>query len=79
MEPRLKKAQIPQPGPAPKVPAGRQRDSIGVTVAKAASRSMATIAAREAAKAVFGKGRAASIGASVGGAVLRGVLGSILR
>ena len=79
VEPRLKKAQIPQPGPAPKVPAGRQRDSIGVTVAKAASRSMATIAAREAAKAVFGKGRAASIGASVGGAVLRGVLGSILR
>jgi hypothetical protein len=63
----------------PRTPAGRQRDSIGVTVAKAASRSVATIAAREAAKAVFGKGKAASIGASVGGAVLRGVLGSILR
>ncbi|TAJ40822.1 MAG: DUF853 family protein [Reyranella sp.] len=79
VEPRLKKAQSPAPPPAPKAPAGRQRDSIGVTVAKAASRSMATIAAREAAKAVFGKGKAASIGASVGGAVLRGVLGSILR
>ncbi|NQW51622.1 MAG: DUF853 family protein [Rhodospirillales bacterium] len=82
LEPRLKKAQ-PQPQPptpAPKkVPAGRQRDSVGITVAKAAGRSMATIAAREAAKAVFGKGKAASIGASVGGAVLRGVLGSILR
>ncbi|WP_439613007.1 helicase HerA-like domain-containing protein [Reyranella sp.] len=81
-EPRLKKAQ-PQPqAPTPeskKVPAGRQRDSVGITVAKAASRSMATIAAREAAKAVFGRGKAASIGASVGGAVLRGVLGSILR
>ncbi|MDO8975769.1 helicase HerA-like domain-containing protein [Reyranella sp.] len=81
-EPRLKKAQ-PQPQPptpAPKkVPAGRQRDSVGITVAKAAGRSMATIAAREAAKAVFGRGKAASIGASVGGAVLRGVLGSILR
>jgi hypothetical protein len=35
--------------------------------------------AREAAKAVFGKGKAASIGASVGGAVLRGVLGSLLK
>jgi DNA helicase HerA-like ATPase len=80
IEPRLKKAQSPSPAPTtPKVPAGRQRDSIGVTVAKAASRSMATIAAREAAKAVFGKGKAGSIGASVGGAVLRGVLGSILR
>jgi len=81
-QPRLKTAQ-PQPQPptpAPrKAPAGRQRDSVGITVAKAASRSMATIAAREAAKAVFGKGTAASIGASVGGAVLRGVLGSILR
>ena len=81
-QPRLKTAQ-PQPQaptPAPKkAPAGRQRDSVGVTVAKAAGRSMATIAAREAAKAVFGKGKAASIGASVGGAVLRGVLGSILR
>jgi hypothetical protein len=81
-EPRLKKAQ-PQPQPPTpepkKVPAGRQRDSVGITVAKAASRSMATIAAREAAKAVFGRGKAASIGASVGGAVLRGVLGSILR
>ena len=42
-----------------------------MTVAKAASRSMATIAAREAAKAVFGRGKAASIGATVGGAVLR--------
>ncbi len=78
-EPRLKKAQPPAPAPTPKAPVGRQRDSIGVTVAKAAGRSMATIAAREAAKAVFGKGKAASIGASVGGAVLRGVLGSILR
>ena len=81
-QPRLKTAQ-PQPQaptPAPKkAPAGRQRDSVGITVAKAAGRSMATIAAREAAKAVFGKGKAASIGASVGGAVLRGVLGSILR
>jgi len=81
-EPRLKKAQQQAPAAEPKqpkAPAGRQRDSIGVTVAKAAGRSMATIAAREAAKAVFGKGKAASIGASVGGAVLRGVLGSILR
>jgi hypothetical protein len=79
-EPRLKKAQPQPPTPEPKkVPAGRQRDSVGITVAKAAGRSMATIAAREAAKAVFGRGKAASIGASVGGAVLRGVLGSILR
>ncbi|MDP2332266.1 MAG: DUF853 family protein [Reyranella sp.] len=78
-EPRLKKAQSPSSAPAPRPPAGRQRDSIGVTVAKAASRSMATIAAREAAKAIFGRGKAGSIGASVGGAVLRGVLGSILR
>ncbi len=81
-EPRLKTAQ-PQPQvPAPepkKAPVGRQRDSVGITVAKAAGRSMATIAAREAAKAMFGKGKAGSIGASVGGAVLRGVLGSILR
>ncbi len=81
-EPRLKKAQ-PQPQPPTpepkKVPAGRQRDSVGITVAKAAGRSMATIAAREAAKAVFGKGKAGSIGATIGGAVLRGVLGSILR
>ncbi len=81
-EPRLRTSQ-PQPQaptPSPKAPpAGRQRDSVGVTVAKAAGRSAATIVAREAAKAVFGKGKAASIGASVGGAVLRGVLGSILR
>ena len=78
----MKKAQ-PQPQPPTpepkKVPAGRQRDSIGITVAKAAGRSMATVAAREAAKAVFGKGKAGSIGATIGGAVLRGVLGSILR
>ena len=81
-EPRLKTAQ-PQPqAPTPeprKAPVGRQRDSVGVTVAKAAGRSMATIAAREAAKAMFGKGKAGTIGASIGGAVLRGVLGSILR
>ena len=78
----------PQPAPTPsprrgssvpRTPAGRQRDSVGVAVAKAAGRSMATIAAREAAKAVFGRGKAARIGGSVGGAVLRGVLGSILR
>jgi DNA helicase HerA-like ATPase len=81
-EPRLKTAQPkPQPPAAePKQPStGRQRDSVGITVAKAAGRSMATVAAREAAKAVFGKGKAASIGATVGGAILRGVLGSILR
>src|SRR3990167_9071244 len=78
-EPRLKKAQSPSSVPAPRPSAGRQRDSIGVTAAKAAGRSLATIAARPAAKAVFGRGKAASIGASVGGAVLRGVLGSILR
>ncbi len=64
---------------APRRPVGRPRDSIGVTVAKAAGRSVATITAREVAKAMFGKGKAASIGASVGGAILRGVLGSILR
>ena len=79
-EPRLKTAQPPPAAPEPrKAPAGRQRDSVGITVAKAAGRSMATVAAREAAKAVFGKGKAASIGATVGGAILRGVLGSILR
>jgi DNA helicase HerA-like ATPase len=81
-EPRLKTAQ-PQPQPPTpepkKAPAGRQRDSVGITVAKAAGRSMATIAAREAAKAMFGKGKAGSIGASIGGAVLRGVLGNLLR
>jgi len=69
----------PKPAPAPRAPGGRPRDSIGVTVVKAASRSIATIAAREAAKAVFGRGKAANVGASVGGAVLRGILGSILR
>ena len=69
-----------EPAPkSPRPPAGRQRDSVGITVAKAASRSVATIAAREAAKAIFGKGKAANIGATVAGAVLRGVLGSILR
>jgi hypothetical protein len=82
-EPRLKKAQpqapTPTAEPGPRAPVGRPRDSIGMTVAKAAGRSMATVAAREAAKAVFGRGKAASIGATVGGAVLRGVLGSILR
>ena len=78
-DPRLKRSLPPAPAPVPRPPAGRQRDSIGVTAAKAATRSMATIAAREASKAIFGKGIAASIGASVGGSVLRGVLGSILR
>jgi len=81
-EPRLKTAQPPPQAPTPepkRTPAGRQRDSVGVAVAKAAGRSMATVAAREAAKAMFGKGKAANIGASIGGAVLRGVLGSILR
>ncbi len=78
-DPRLKRSLPPAPAPAPRAPAGRQRDSIGMTAAKAATRSMATIAAREASKAIFGKGRGANIGASVGGAVLRGVLGSILR
>ena len=81
-QPRLKTAQ-PQPQaptPEPKrAPAGRQRDSVGIAVAKAAGRSMATVAAREAAKAVFGKGKAANIGATIGGAVLRGVLGNLLR
>jgi DNA helicase HerA-like ATPase len=78
-EPRLKKAQSPGPAPAPRPTAGRPRDSIGVTAAKAAARSAITIAAREGAKMIFGKGKAASIGASVGGAVLRNVLGSLLR
>jgi DNA helicase HerA-like ATPase len=78
-DPRLKRSLPPAPAPAPRAPAGRQRDSIGMTAAKAATRSMATIAAREASKAIFGKGMAANIGASVGGSVLRGVLGSILR
>ncbi|MGQ3296938.1 helicase HerA-like domain-containing protein [Reyranella sp.] len=81
-QPRLKTAQPPPQAPTPepkRTPAGRQRDSVGVAVAKAAGRSMATVAAREAAKAMFGKGKAANIGASIGGAVLRGVLGSILR
>ena len=80
-EPRLKKAQTEAPAsePKPRAPVGRPRDSVGVTIAKAAGRSVTTVVAREAAKAVFGKGKAASIGASVGGAVLRGVLGSILK
>ena len=81
-EPRLKNAQTQPlpPTPEPKrAPVGRPRDSVGVTIAKAAGRSMATVAAREAAKAMFGKGKAANIGASIGGAVLRGVLGNILR
>ena len=82
-EPRLKKAQTADPAPAPtstptpkpRSTGGRQPDSIGVTMAKAAGRSITTVVAREAAKAVFGKGKGASIGASV----LRGVLGSILK
>ncbi|MBM3642774.1 MAG: DUF853 family protein [Alphaproteobacteria bacterium] len=77
-EPRLKRAQ-PQPEPAAPKPRGRQPDSLGTAVAKAAGRSVITIATREAAKAVFGKGLARTVGASVGGAVLRGVLGSILK
>ncbi len=75
----MKRAQPPAPAPAPHVPAGRPRDSIAVTAAKAAMRSTATVVARETSKAIFGKGLAASIGAQVGGSVLRGVLGSILR
>ena len=39
----------------------------------------ATVVAREASKAIFGKGLAASIGSQVGGSILRGVLGSILK
>ncbi len=79
-EPRLKKAQTTDPAPEPtssrpRSTGGRQPDSIGVTMAKAAGRSITTVVAREAAKAVFGKGKGASIGASV----LRGVLGSILK
>jgi len=84
-EPRLKRAQTPAtppgqsaPDTAPK-PRGRQPDSIGTTVAKAAMRSTATVVAREASKAIFGKGLAASIGSQVGGSILRGVLGSILK
>ena len=41
-----------RPEPKPRAPVGRPRDSIGVTVAKAAGRSMATVAAREAANMV---------------------------
>ena len=78
-EPRLRKAQPPGSAPTRRVPVGRSRDSIGVTAAKAATRSVITIAAREGAKLIFGKGNAASIGASVGGAVLRNMLGSLLR
>jgi DNA helicase HerA-like ATPase len=79
-EPRLKRAQpqAPVPESAPR-PRGRQPDSIGMTAAKAAMRSTATVVAREASKAVFGKGLAASIGSQVGGSILRGVLGSILK
>ena len=84
-EPRLKRAQAPvvppdqsAPETTPK-PRGRQPDSIGTTVAKAAMRSTATVVAREASKAIFGKGLAASIGSQVGGSILRGVLGSILK
>ncbi len=80
-EPRLKKAQTEASAPEskPRAPVGRPRDSVGITIAKAAGRSVTTVVAREAAKAVFGKGKAASIGASVGGAMLRGVLGSLLK
>jgi DNA helicase HerA-like ATPase len=84
-EPRLKRAQAPASPPAQSAPEsapkprGRQPDSIGTTVAKAAMRSTATVVAREASKAIFGKGLAASIGGQVGGSILRGVLGSILK
>jgi DNA helicase HerA-like ATPase len=78
-EPRLRKAQPPGSAPTSRAPVGRPRDSIGVTAAKAATRSVITIAVREGTKLIFGKGKAASIGASVGGAVLRNVLGSLLR
>lgn len=87
-EPRLKRAQPPAPAPEPKSapqtepaprPRGRQPDSIAVTATKAAVRSTATVVAREASKAIFGKGLAASIGSQVGGSILRGVLGSILK
>ncbi len=75
--PRLREAQPPVEKPAPR---GRQTDSMATTIAKAAARSMATMAAREASKAVFGRtGIGSRIGSSVGGAVLRGVLGSIFK
>jgi DNA helicase HerA-like ATPase len=79
-EPRLKRAQTPgqTPAPPPRAP-GRQRDSITMVATKAAVRSTATVVAREASKAIFGKGLASSIGSQIGGSVLRGVLGSILK
>jgi hypothetical protein len=80
VEPRLNKAQAPAPIPTPtqvlETPADRQR-SIGVAVAKPASQSTATIAAREAAKTIFGSGRKGGSGLLVG--IVRSVLGSLVK
>ena len=63
--------QAPQPEPR-RAPASRT-DSIGTSIAKTAARTVTNVVVREAAKAVF-SGRN-----SLGGQILRGVLGSILR
>ena len=53
---------------------GRQRDSIGETVAKSVARNVAAQIGRDLGGALGGK-----YGRQVGGSILRGVLGSILR
>jgi uncharacterized protein len=69
-----------QDQPVGRVPASEPRrapasrtDSMGTTMAKTAARTMTNVVVREATKAMFG-GRN-----SIGGQILRGVLGSMLR
>ncbi len=62
----------PQSEPQRRAPASRT-DSIGTSIAKTAARTATNVIVREAVKSVFG-GRN-----SIGGQILRGVLGSILR
>jgi uncharacterized protein len=65
--------QAPPAEPAPRrVPASRS-DSLGTAIAKSAARTVTNVMVREVAKGIFGgKG-------SLGGQILRGVLGSILK
>jgi len=65
--------QAPMPAPEPRRAPASRSDSLGTAITKSAARTVTNVVVREAAKAVFG-GRN-----SLGGQILRGVLGSILR
>ncbi|HJQ60328.1 MAG TPA: hypothetical protein VJ890_25710, partial [Vineibacter sp.] len=72
-QPRLRRSLPPEDqAPAPQRAPARRSDSVVDAMTKTAARTVTNVVVREATKAIFGRG-------GIGGSLVRGVLGGLLK